>query len=372
MERCDQVTLKSVRRMKNLIHASKEINPRPVGVDGITRVGYKDQIGTLRWDPNLLNLSPQLNPLQSVQEDLAFGCNPDAAESFNLDGRNLERGTVSNRIVERAISRRLAPLLDRSFSDGSHAFRPGRSTEDAVLAIRSLIRRGYHWAAKTDIERCFESIDRGILEQQLYEVIADEDLVRAILGAISPLLWVHGRSLQRQKGLPEGNGLSPILSNIYLQGLDGACADLHYFRYADDVLVLGRTKLDAEDALERLKKLAASLKLKLNRRKTFVRDVHDRPVIFLGYKFCGGNIYPPEKVVEKLKRNLHKFRGQPEHGQEVMKAFVRRFHIGTVRKFFRRLDRRLLHLYPPGQSLTIILGVMRGVRPVLLRQGKTA
>lgn len=366
MEKCSEISLRSIRKIKNLKGGLKEINPRPVGVDGMSRVGYKDPIGALRLDPNLLHLSSNLNPLQSLQEDLAFGCNPDAAESFNLDGRNLERGTVSNRIVEKAIVRRLTPLLDRSFCDCSYAFRPGRSAEDAVLAIRSLIRKGYHWAAKIDFERFFESIDRDILERLLSDVLADDALIRAILGATSTVLWVRGQSLQRKKGLPEGNGLSPILSNIYLHGLDGACSDLHYFRYADDVLVLGRNKLDAVGALERVKRLAASMKLKLNRRKTFPRDVHYRPLIFLGYKFCGGNIYPPEKAVEKLKRNLQKFRGQPERGQEVMKAFVRRYRIGTVRKFFRRLDRRLLHLYPPGQSLTSILGVLRGVPLVLL------
>ncbi len=372
MDRCDQVTLKSVRRMKNLIHASKEINPRPVGVDGITHAGYKDPIGSLRWDPNLLNLSPQLNPLQSLQEDLAFGWIPDATESIRKEGRNLERGTVGNRIVERAISRRLVPLLEKYFNNASYAFRPGKSPQDAVLAARALIRRGYHWAAKTDFEHYFEHVDRGILRQQLRALIADEDLCSAILNAISAILVVRGKSLQRRNGLPEGSGLSPLLSNIYLHGLDQACSDLHYFRYADDVLILGRNKREAEQALQRLQGLAVPLRLKLNMRKKTVRDVYSRPLIFLGYKLCGGNILPPEKAIEKLRNNLQKFRGQPQQGREVMKGFVRRFRIGTVRRSFRRLDRRLLHLYPPGQSLVALLDVMRVCMPAPWGLGKAA
>jgi len=350
--------------MKNLKEALKEINPRPVGVDGISRMGYKDPIGSLRWDTNLLNLSPHLNPLQSLQEDLAFGWFPDATESFPIEGRNLERGTVGNRIVERAISRKLVPLLDKYFNNASYAFRPGRSPQAAILAARALIRRGYRWAAKIDFEHFFEHVDREILRQQSLALIADEDLCSAILSAISPILVVRGKSLQRRNGLPEGNGLSPILSNIYLHGLDQACSDLNYFRYADDILVLGRTKLEAEQALQRLQRLAEPLKLKLNMRKKTIRDVYSRPLIFLGYKLCGGNILPPEKAVERLRKKLQKFRGQPQQGQEVMKGFVRRFRVGTVRKFFRRLDRRLLHLYPPGQSLVALLDVMRVCMPV--------
>ena len=311
MEKCGEISLRSIRKMKNLKMALQEVNPRPVGIDGISHVGFKDPIGALRWNPDLLNLSPNLNLLQALQEGLAFGCNPDAAESFYLDGRNLERGTVANRVVERAIVRRLAPLLDRAFCDGSYAYRPRRSPEDAVRAARSWIRKAWHWAAKTDFAHFFESVDRDILRQRLHDAIEDEDLREAIFGAISTVLVVRGKFLQRQDGLPEGNGLSPLLSNIYLQSLDEACLDLHYFRFGDDVLVLERSKPEAERALQRLQELAGHLKLRLNSRKTFVRDVHSRPLIFLGFKFCGGNIYPPQKAVEQLKRNLLKFRGHP-------------------------------------------------------------
>ena len=63
MEKCSEISLRSIRKIKNLKAGLKEINPRPVGVDGMSRVGYKDPIGALRLDPNLLHLSYNLNPL---------------------------------------------------------------------------------------------------------------------------------------------------------------------------------------------------------------------------------------------------------------------------------------------------------------------
>ena len=73
-----------------------------------------------------------------------------------------------------------------------------------------------------------------------------------------------------------------------MDGFDRACEDLHYFRYADDILVLAPCRQEAEQARERLVDLAESLGLSLNPRKTFVRDVRSRPIYFLGYALSGG------------------------------------------------------------------------------------
>ena len=355
MEKCSEISLRSIRKMNNLKKALKEINPDPVGIDGISLDAFIDPIGFSRRNPNLVNLSSQLRPLQSLQENLTFDWIPDATQHIRVGRRNLERGTVSNRIVEKAISRRLNECLDRYLSPSSYGYRPRRSPELAILAVRNVVRNGFYWAFKTDISAFFDNIKREILDEQVRSVIADEPLRSAILNAVSPVLVKRGRSFQRQDGLPQGNGLAPFLSNLYMDEFDKACADLNYFRYADDILVLARSKQEAEQARERLRGLAESLGLSLNPRKTLVRDVRSRPIFFLGYEIRGGSVYPSKKSIRQLEQNLIKFQGQPVQGNNVLKAFVHRFQIGPVRKFFRRLDRNLASLYPPGQSLISIL-----------------
>jgi hypothetical protein len=359
MDKCGEISLRSIRKMKNLKKALKGINPRPVGVDRFSREAFRDPIRFCRHDPNLLNFSPQLKPLQSLQQDLAYGWIPDPTESFRFRKRRLERGTVGNRLVEKAISRKLNRSLDRLFSHSSYGYRPRRSSELAILAIRDVIRGGYYWAFKTDISSFFDNVRREILDDQVRSVIADEPLCNAILNAVSPVRIERGRSFLRQDGLPQGNGLAPFLSNPYMDGFDRACGDLHYFRFADDILVLAHSEHEAKETRERLRGLAEFHGLSLNLRKTFVQDVRSRAIYYLGYALSGGNIYPSKRSIRQLEQRLIRFQGQRVQGLNAMKGFVRRFRIGPVRKLFRRLDCKLGNLYPPGQTLVSLLDVVR-------------
>jgi hypothetical protein len=223
----------------------------------------------------------------------------------------------------------------------------------AILGVRKAIRNGAHWALKTDFEHFFRHIDRSILKRQLRHTIPDRALCEALLDAVAPVVVVNGRSMRRRNGLPEGNGVSPFLSNLYLHPLDEACSRCSYFRYADDLLVLGRSRGEVQEALELIRARAAKLRLSLNAKKTTIRDLHREPVVFLGYELRGGNVWPPPKAIEQFKNKLLS-RGQ-EGRLRLMKGFVQRFGIGPVRKLFRRLDRKLVQLYPPGLSLVGLL-----------------
>jgi hypothetical protein len=350
-------TLKAARTMRNLCAALHEISRRPVGVDEIPYEAFLDPIGHMRWNPNLLDAYPDLNPLKAIQESLAECFIPDASQALRVENRNLERGTVANRIVERAITRKLTSNLDRYLNDRSFGYRTGRSPETAILEVRKAVRSGAHWALKTDFRDFFESVDRGILENMLRQTIADQALCDAVMAVTSPALVIHGRTMQRQNALPQGNGLSPWLSNLYMNAFDEACSHLEYFRYADDMLVLGRSWKEVTEALRHIRGLARSLGLRLNQKKTFIRDLRRKPVIFLGYELRGGNVYPPEEAIRRLRHNLE-LRGIGDR-KALLTSFVARFHFGRVRKLFRRLDRQLRHLYPPTMSLVSLLEAIR-------------
>jgi hypothetical protein len=165
--------------------------------------------------------------------------------------------------------------------------------------------------------------------------------------------WIE--LFQRTEGLPQGNALSPVLSNIYLNRFDQECECLRYSRYADDILVLGRTKSEVVRALRRIKNLLEPLGLRLNEKKTLIVDLHRRPLTFLGYELSGGNLRPPKKAVLRLQHKLRVRGLEAREKINLMQGFVSRYRLGSVRKLFRRIDRELRPYYPAGVSLTGIL-----------------
>jgi len=196
-------------------------------------------------------------------------------------------------------------VFDPLLSPQSWGFRPRRSPEEALLQVRSSIRGGAHWAFKTDIHHFFDNVDRSLLEKVLRAAIPDASLVDAILNFTTPPVVDRGVSRYRLHGLPQGNGLSPILSNLYLHPLDMACADLRYFRYADDFLLLFHTAQEAQRAKAFLSKALSLLGLKLKLKKTFLLNLQRRPLVFLGYAIRGGNLYPSRKSIFAFRRKLN-------------------------------------------------------------------
>jgi hypothetical protein len=350
-------TLHSARRMKNLLAARDEINRRSGPAGGFPFEAYVNPLEYARWDPNIF-LAYDIPPMQYLQQDFVYEyCyEPDRTVPITVKGRIVQSGTIPNRIIERALVRKLNSNIDAYFSNHSWAYRPRRSPQKAILQVRESVRRGRHWALKTDIEQFFPSVDREILEKRLRDSLADSGLCEMILRANSPLndrrAWIE--LSERTEGLPQGNALSPFLSNLYLNGFDENCSKLDYRRYADDMLVLGSSKKEVVKARQQIKRLLAQLGLNLNLRKTFIQDLHQKPLTFLGYEIRGGNLHPPMKAILKLERKL-RVRGQEARKINLMKQFVARYRIGRVRKLFRRIDRELQQHYPNGVNLTGML-----------------
>lgn len=301
-------TLLSIRRIRNLTAALREINRKPLGYDGLPYMAYADPISYARVDPRVLWAFPDLKPAKYLQEEIELGeqYEPPPTEPLLVKGRLVERATVGARIIERAATRKLNANLDRHLSDRSYGYRPGRSPETAILRVRDAVRRGRHWAFKADIAHFFPSIDRGILEQQLRASLADECLCKFLMNSVAPIILdvKNRRRWERINGLPQGSGLSPFLSNVYLHRVDEACAQFEYFRFADDVLILGSSREEVAEAGQFFKELLARLKLQLKPEKTFIRDLYQKPLTFLGFQIQGGNLRPPLKAIFKLESKL--------------------------------------------------------------------
>ncbi len=175
----------------------------------------------------------------------------------------------------------LVPLLDARMADESFAYRPGRSVDQALARARRLIGRGLVWIVDADIEKFFDSVPHRILIQEL-AIWLDDPRFLALIG-----LWlrVWGKG---GRGLPQGAPLSPLLANLYLHPLDRilAAAQIMAVRYADDFVLLCRSREAAERACRITAGALKSRGLRLNANKTRIVHVQEG-VHFLGQTLGG-------------------------------------------------------------------------------------
>ena len=150
--------------------------------------------------------------------------------------RKLGIPTVTDRLMQQAISQILNPVFDPDFSESSYGFRLGRSAHGAVLAAREHQQSGKRWVVDMDLKQFFDEVDHDILMSRLGRKIKDKRLKRLINAFLKAGVQCGDKIEPTSKGTPQGGPLSPLLSNILLDDLDKELGRRgHSFcRYADD------------------------------------------------------------------------------------------------------------------------------------------
>lgn len=189
--------------------------------------------------------------------------------------------TVTDRVAQTAAATVMQPILEREFEDASFAYRPGRSVQQAIVRVLELGRDGFLHAIDADIERYFDNVPHDPLLRRLAQAVADARLVELCA------LWLEEAEADGT-GLPQGSPISPLLANLYLDDVDEAIAaadpDIRLVRYADDFIVLCRSRAKARSLIERVAAILAAHGLILNPEKT-------RLVSFAeGFRFLGQSI----------------------------------------------------------------------------------
>jgi len=289
----------------NLNRAYKRVkaNKGAPGIDGMTieaalpylRENQKELIGKIhrgKYTPN---------PVRRVEIP-----KPDGGV------RKLGIPTVIDRIIQQAMAQQLMPIYEPVFADGSYGYRPGRSAKDAIRKVKEYAEQSYTYAVELDLSKYFDTINHAFLLNILRKNIRDERVIQMIKRYLKSGVMENGVVAETKEGSPQGGNLSPLLANIYLNEFDQEYKKrgVPCIRYADDIVLLAKSKRASERLLESSTKyLEETLKLTVNREKSRAVSVFAiRNFKFLGFALGknGKGIYVRvhAKSWKKLKSNL--------------------------------------------------------------------
>ncbi len=229
--------------------------------------GHLDEIGDA-----LANNRYCPSPLQTV-----------TIAKSNGETRELHIPSFKDRVVERALVNVLGSELDLEFVPGSFAYRPGLGVVDAVQRLTQLRDEGLRWVVRTDIDDCFDSLDRGRLLAELLKRFRDPELITLVEQLLERPARDNGRLRFSAKGTPQGGPLSPLLCNLYLHQFDMRMMrrGVPIVRYADDIALPVASATEGHEALQAAAAIASDLGLQLNEDKTEIVGFHE------GFAFLG-------------------------------------------------------------------------------------
>lgn len=215
--------------------------------------------------------------------------------------------TVRDRVVQTALNNLLEPIFEQRFADTSFGFRKGRGCKDALRRVAGLLKKGYIWVVDADLRRYFETIPHESLMVLVEQDVADSKVLALIQAFLTQKVMETAEGWTPEEGTPQGAVISPLLANLYLNPLDHRMRSLEYemTRYADDFVVLCRTREEAEHALAEVQAWTAMVGLALHPDKTRIVDATlPGGFDFLGYHFERGLRWPRKKSTQKLKDTL--------------------------------------------------------------------
>jgi len=127
--------------------------------------------------------------------------------------------SANDKLVQEIVRMILERIFEPKFSNKSHGFRPERSCHTALVQIQNTFT-AVNWFVEGDIEKCFDSFDHHILIELLRQRIDDETFISLMWKFLKAGYMEQWDYNPTYDGVPQGSGISPTLSNIYLSELD--------------------------------------------------------------------------------------------------------------------------------------------------------
>lgn len=234
--------------------------------------------------------------------------------------------TVRDRVVQTALVHVIEPILDATFHERSYGFRHGRSCHDALRRVEELLEAGHVYVVDADLQSYFDSIPQDRLLAIVEQSISDSRMLKLIKQYLEQGILEDLRSWTPEAGVPQGGVLSPVLANAYLNPLDHqmAAQGFEMVRYADDFVVLCRTREEAEAALAAIQKWVSEQGLTLHPTKTRIVDWRQESFDFLGYSFRGRFRFPRAKSHQKFTDRIREL--TPRQSGESLECLIQQLN----------------------------------------------
>lgn len=196
---------------------------------------------------------------------------------------------IKDRIVQMAAKLVLEPVYEADFKDVSYGFRPKRSARQALETVRGACNKRGWWVVDVDIQSYFDNINHDKLMMLVGMRVSDRRMLKLIRQWLKAGVMTETGYMGTDIGSPQGGVISPLLSNIYLNYLDMRWVreGSHLgtlVRYADDIVVICRTKKEANHTIKFVNAVMKRLELKLNPEKTKLVPMWDGKE---GFDFLG-------------------------------------------------------------------------------------
>ena len=189
--------------------------------------------------------------------------------------------------------------------------------------VDSLIKDGYTFVVDADLQAYFDTIPHDRLVERIETQVIDGKVLNLIRSWLKADILKGAEQWTPVQGSPQGAVISPLLANIYLDPLDHLMAAKGYrmVRYADDFVILCRTREDADAALAEIQKWVTDNGLTLHPEKTHVGDCRNPGQGFEfvmpkacvphdGYRFEAGTRQVRRKSLNKLKDGIREKTGR--------------------------------------------------------------
>ena len=300
--------MEEVCKRGNLKEALRRVkaNKGSAGVDGMTVDGIADYLKQ-HWPAireQLLNGTYEPKPVRRVEIP-----KPDGGGM-----RKLGIPSVLDRFIQQAVMQVLQRRWDRTFSDHSYGFRPGRSAHQAVARAQQYIAAGHGWCVDLDLEQFFDRVNHDKLMGQIAKRVEDKRLLKLIRAFLNAGVMENGLVSPSVEGTPQGGPLSPLLSNLVLDELDRELERRghRFVRYADDSNIYVRSERAGQRVMESVTRfITQELKLKVNETKSAVARPQERK--FLGFSFSAGpevkRVIAP-KALDRFKQRIREITGR--------------------------------------------------------------
>jgi len=286
------------------------------GIDGITIDHIVKEYGEERFVEKIREqlIAGTYHPLPARRKEIPKG-----------DGKFRPLGipTIRDRVVQMATKMIIEPIFETNFKECSYGFRPKRDAKGAIRHIRRAVKKGVYWVVDVDIAGYFDNIPHEKLMKLVEQRINDRRILKLMRKWLKAGFVKEDQFYETELGSPQGGVISPLLANIYLNYLDTIWENKFtklgtLVRYADDLVILCKTKEQALESIDALKAVFGKLELQMNTSKSKLVNLRgDKSGFdFLGMhhrkvpkQIKGANryilrSYPSKKAMKKMKEKV--------------------------------------------------------------------